>query len=224
MSQPHSTPDLSPFEAQLASLIPTSASLARDQVMFQAGRSAARRQYRQAVRRWQGLSALLLLTTLGSWSLGPSLSLTTAPPQLATSMPEPWRSLPRGRDVPPHSPADHASQIVAGRASSAHEQIARNSASNQPAAPLPADSPANGHGTAGQFTMASSPESLDHSADLRGEMELAPRSGPTSPFALTVGSASSAAWSDRLAGPPAHANRLLSVPRTNRELLAEFTR
>ena len=102
--QPSADHNLSPFEAQLASLLPAATRLDRDQILFQAGRGAERRRHRRAMRCWQGLCTLLLCTTISQWALVPRFNQTATNQQLAVNVndesPDDGRS-PQSRVAPP---------------------------------------------------------------------------------------------------------------------------
>jgi hypothetical protein len=114
--QPSAEHNLSPFEAQLASLLPATTRLDRDQILFQAGRGAERRRHRRAMRCWQGLCALLLCTTISQWALVPRFDQALTHQQLAVNVndesPDDARA-PQSRMVPQEDPeSSHPSAIA----------------------------------------------------------------------------------------------------------------
>jgi hypothetical protein len=106
---PSTEHNLSPFEAQLASLLPATTRLDRDQILFQAGRGAERRRHRRAMRCWQGLCALLLCTTISQWALVPRFGQAPTHQQLAVNLddksPDDARS-PQSQVATPENPED----------------------------------------------------------------------------------------------------------------------
>lgn len=76
MSEFNQPADLGPFEARLAELLPRSTEVDRDEVLFEAGRQSANRAHRRAMRKWHGLSGLLVCLVVGQWMWLPSTQPT----------------------------------------------------------------------------------------------------------------------------------------------------
>ena len=67
MSKANDPTDLGPLEARLAELLPRAAHVDRDEVLFEAGRQAARSESRRALRKWQGACGVLLCLAIVPW-------------------------------------------------------------------------------------------------------------------------------------------------------------
>ncbi|MBI1246677.1 hypothetical protein GC197_02390 [bacterium] len=80
MSQPNQPEDLSPFEAQLSELMPRSAQIGRDEILFEAGRQDALREQRGVLYRWYVACTVLACVVCGQWFWLPGGSLTDTTP------------------------------------------------------------------------------------------------------------------------------------------------
>lgn len=67
MSEHSPGENLSPFEAQLAELMPRPAEVGRDEILFEAGRQDALRQHRRVLYKWHAACAVLLVVVCGQW-------------------------------------------------------------------------------------------------------------------------------------------------------------
>lgn len=68
MSESNQPADLGPFEARLAELLPHALEVNRDDVLFEAGRQAANRDHKRALRKWHALSGVLVCFVIGQWA------------------------------------------------------------------------------------------------------------------------------------------------------------
>lgn len=82
-------PSLSELEANLGGIAPTLAHFNRDAVLYHSGHRTAERNYRRAVRRWQGvcgvLVSLMFVQTVWVWQLSgePATPPVSPAPQLS---------------------------------------------------------------------------------------------------------------------------------------------
>lgn len=206
MSKSHSTENLSPFEAQLASLIPGATRINRDQLMFQVGRRDALRRHRKSLRRWQALSAVLLAITAGQWSLGPWLLQPTISNQLVSQQHE---SSPSHAEMVGHHPAG------------SREDVARRVGGQ-----IPEDDAASGVQRDKSTSVGPVvPRTLAPKRNVAGKSDAAEttRDPRTPGDGLTVGSWPALAHNEPSTFTPV-ASGFLSPPRTSRELLVELSR
>lgn len=207
MSKSHSTENLSPFEAQLASLVPGATRLNRDQLMFQVGRRDALRRHRQSLRRWQALSAVLLAITAGQWSLAPwRLQPTTSSNQLVSQQDEASPSLAEMSNHRPDGSREDVARRVGGQ--------------------IPEDDAASGVQSDKSPSVGPVvPRSLPRERNVPGKFDAAETSrDPRTPGGgLTVGSWPALAHNEPSTFTPV-ASGFLSPPRTSRELLVELSR
>lgn len=87
MSQQFPGEDLSPFEAQLAQLLPRPAQVGRDEILFEAGRQDAFRQQRRVLYKWHAACAVLLVVVCGQWFWLPAGTSPSASPVIADTSP-----------------------------------------------------------------------------------------------------------------------------------------
>jgi hypothetical protein len=206
MSKSYSPENLSPFEAQLASLLPGTAGLNRDQIMFQAGQSDARRQHLQSLRRWQTLSAVLLAATAAQWSLAPWGNSPTSSNQLVSQRDE---AMPSQRDM--------SSSLPGG----SREDVAQGVGGQTPEENGAIDVERDRSRSVG----LSAPSTLVREGDVLREVdaEATTRDPRTPGSGLTVGSWPTLARNEPSTFSPV-ASGFLSPPQTSRELLVELSR
>ena len=83
MSQQYPGEDLSPFEAQLAQLMPRPAEIGRDEILFEAGRQDVLRQQRRVLHKWHAACAVLLVVVCGQWIWLPGDATRATTPVIA---------------------------------------------------------------------------------------------------------------------------------------------
>lgn len=194
--------DFSPFEARLAGLIPVTNQVNRDEIMFQAGRTASHRQHRRTMRRWQAACGLLLCVSIGQWAWLPNIGDLPPHQQIAERTPSAPDEKPTQEEASPTPAATETAQVPSADESEPPSQPSPTTKEALPEPPLPSiwglDFFVGRH--------------QDHNQRLRRDL---------TGRGLSVGSPPTAVWNEP-ATPPQASRGPTPTPRTSRELMMEW--